>query len=884
MKRRILIPILLVPVAAVAVLAGAVFMIPEARIAAFASERAEAILGREVRIGRVGIDLFPRPAVVLDELAIAGADSADTPLATVRRVGLRPKLLPLLARRVVIDEISLERPRLLVTFNADGGSNLPTLATDTTGHSESGSDAAGGDIAFLIDRFEIIDGRLGYTDDRTGTAIRLDGINQRLRLSGQLSGGALTRIGLDGELNVDAIGALMPGKLAVPIRDLRLRVEHRAMLDLAGDSLALDYLAVRLQELALEGRGSVHDALAGEVRQVALRLAAGPVDMGALTRSLPKELFERMMPETGGLPDVGGTASIRVMADGALGGGVLPEVAGVVELDGVRVALDGRADVLNELGGTIDFSLQTISTEGLEGRLLGQPLYVAFTVQDPAAPVADVKLRAGLDLRRATDAGLLADSLGARGIVEADLAIQAPVLTPSTGTVDGVVRLSEVAARPPTLLVPAEVPSGRITFRGRRLDTERLQVHLGESDLTLDFAAEEWLPLALGHENPSTRITLDARSRKLDLNTILEQKDESVKYSELLFARLADRPIDGRPAGEVAAEAGFRMPPLPPVALQGRFRADALYMNDLEFQSLDVAFGGTGERIEVTDAKFQLMGGGIQVAGRVGLSAGNASEATGGEVAGFPAVVSYQLRDVGAAPFFDRLTPFRDHLSGSLLLAGTAQLVLDENLLPIRESVAAAGNIAIRDGQLTNWPVARALGEKLGLAAFDTLTLRDWAGEFQITGPRITLRESVFESKDLAVRAAGAFDFSGELDLAATLRLSPELASRIRSDLASRLTSLTADDDGRVPIGLRITGPATSPDIQLDFSRAAENAIAEARQAAENRARELAEDVVKQAASKLLPDDSIATRPDSARARLESELKSRLRRLIPIKN
>lgn len=885
MKRRTLILLLVLPLAVLAAVAGAALMIPTERVAALASAQAEAALGREVRIERVDLDLFPAPAVVLEGLAIAGAEPDAPALATVRRVALRPKLLPLLARRVVIDAITLERPRILVQFDENGASNLPEFgkAEEAVAEADAGAEeaAGGGSVAFLIDRFEIRDGRIGYSDDRTGTAIRLDGFDQRLRLAGELSGGELVRIRLEGEIDVDALGAILPEHLAVPIRDTRLRIEHQAMLDRNADSLALDHLAVQLQELALEGRGTVTGVTAEE-RNISLRLAAGPVDVGALVRSLPSALIESMAPEGTELPDVDGTASVRIMADGPLGSEQLPAVVGSLELDAFHLAYGGQGELIRDLTGRIDFTLDSLATEGLRGQLLGQPLDVAFAVRDLAAPVVDARLRAGIDLERASALGLVPDSLSARGTVGMDLVVHAPLLRLNTSTVDGTVDLAGVSAAPPTLKVPVEVRTGRVMFEGQRLESRELRLALGESDLSLELAADEWLPYAVGDTTRVPTVAVDARSSRMAIHEVLHEKEEEATYGELLFARLADRPINGRPAGEVAAEAGYRLPPLPPVALDGRYRAAVLTMDELEFQELDLTFGGTGERLELTDARFQLMGGGVQVDGRLGLSAGDAPD-SGEGFGGYPAVLNYQLRDVGAAAFFDKLTPFRDHLAGSMLLAGTVQMLLDENLLPVRESVMAAGNIAISDGRFANWPALRALGEKLGLAAFDTLTLRDWAGEFQITGPRVTLGESVLEAEEMTVRTTGAFDFSGELDLTATMRLAPEIASRIRGDFASRLSAVAGDADGQIPIGLRITGPATGPDVQLDLSAAADNALSRAREEAESRARELVSDAVQDAASKLLPGDSAATPPDSARKQLESELKNRLRRLIPIK-
>src|SRR5690606_31843247 len=204
--------------------------------AAIAARHAETALGREVRIDRVSIDLFPTPGVALEGVAIAGAEADGPPLATVRRAVLRFKLLPLFARRIVVDAVTLEAPRMLVVVDSRGAVNLPMFRGAQTHTATEDADApqpaaeAGG-VAFLVDRFEIRDGRFAYRDERTGTAVRVDGVDQRLHLAGELSGGTLARIRAEGELDIDALGAVLPQGLAVPIENVRLHVEHDAVLD-----------------------------------------------------------------------------------------------------------------------------------------------------------------------------------------------------------------------------------------------------------------------------------------------------------------------------------------------------------------------------------------------------------------------------------------------------------------------------------------------------------------------------------------------------------------------------------------------------------------------------------------------------------------------------
>src|SRR5690606_31687542 len=113
-RKKLLILGLSVPVLLLAVLGAVLFLIPTDRLAAMAEARAEALLRREVEIGGVSLRVFPRPAVALEALSVGSATEGAPPLATVRRVLLRPRILPLFSRQIVVDEVIIDSPRLLV--------------------------------------------------------------------------------------------------------------------------------------------------------------------------------------------------------------------------------------------------------------------------------------------------------------------------------------------------------------------------------------------------------------------------------------------------------------------------------------------------------------------------------------------------------------------------------------------------------------------------------------------------------------------------------------------------------------------------------------------------------------------------------------------------
>src|SRR5688500_2307630 len=130
MRKRILViaavlvalPILALTIAAVA--------LPSERVARMVAERAQAKLGREVTIGDVGLSVLPF-GVSLDALTVAGPTAGDDPVLSVERFLLRPKLLPLLRGRVLIDELHLTGPNIRIAIDTAGVSNLPELASDS---------------------------------------------------------------------------------------------------------------------------------------------------------------------------------------------------------------------------------------------------------------------------------------------------------------------------------------------------------------------------------------------------------------------------------------------------------------------------------------------------------------------------------------------------------------------------------------------------------------------------------------------------------------------------------------------------------------------------------------------------------------------------------
>lgn len=901
--------ILLIAAACLVLIAGglvlAATLIPEDRVADAVARRAEATLGHPVAIEGVGLSFFPLPGVRLTGLSVGRPDS--TALLRLDGAELGVRLLPLLRGRVVISRLELERPRIAVEID-DSTTNIPVIQTDTS------ADPSSRDIVFSVDGIRVTDGSIRYTNRVDSSSFRLDGWSQELSVVGAVEQGELASLTLVGMIAFDDVSMDLAGAV-LPMRDLRLEIGHDAALDLTADRLDLRELAVSFDGVIVDGSGQVEGVNSGRP-SVRLQLTADGLDAARLVAWVPDSMRARMTLPDGKELGILGTASLRASVDGTVAPDTLPAVVGALDLINGAVTL-GSETILEDVGGHVDFSLDSVVAR-FDGVALGETFNAGVAVRDPAAPLAVVTLSGRGDLDRLAGLGLVPDSIQLAGFVRVDLRAQVPVRDPAAGQARGSIDVSDVivaGTEPPFL-----VPIAATRFEGGQLRVNPFRIELGpdRSVVELDIAASGWIPALVDSTAALPDVTVAIRADTLDLDALLGPSDSG--YPPLLFARLRDRSIEGRRPEEIAAEMGLNVPAPPRVDARFEARIDQLVRNELRYSDMEVAARITPEAMAFERVRFGLMGGTVDVNGRL--------EPVRLDSAGTPVetrlVGRFGLTNVGAAPFFDILTPFRDHLAGTLDMAGTVGMTLDRYALPERSSVQADGTLAISNGRVANWAVLKGVADRLELAAFDTLAFQDWAGTFRITGPRVGLDRTALVGSALDAQANGWFDFGGQLDLAATAALTAELARRAGA-IGQQI--LAASPDGQIPVGLLIRGNVESPNVALDLSTARDAIAGRAREAVQGAARDAeealrgaAEQVADSAAARAgqagqelvdrvaeryeLPDslrglpadslrqvlgdsvygllpDSVKVRADSVQNAIQSALRERLRRMLP---
>lgn len=128
--KRLVLAVALVVAAGFAVLVAAVVLIPADRVREAVQAEIRAVTGLEpVLRGNVSVSLFPSGAVSFDDVVLGDNSTGQTALSA-DTLTARLRFFPLLTGRIEIADVALQRPRISVSFDAQGRSNWsPLIAT-----------------------------------------------------------------------------------------------------------------------------------------------------------------------------------------------------------------------------------------------------------------------------------------------------------------------------------------------------------------------------------------------------------------------------------------------------------------------------------------------------------------------------------------------------------------------------------------------------------------------------------------------------------------------------------------------------------------------------------------------------------------------------------
>lgn len=188
----------------------------------------EKATGRQAQIdGEFGISLFPTVKFTAGKFSLANAKGGKaSQMVTLEQLNVQVAVLPLISGNVVIDSFVLDKPVINLEVDAQGrpnweftpaaGAAAPTKTESAPAKAGDGSGGLG--LAGLqLGDVRLVDGRIAYSDAKTGVTQTVDAINMSVSLPSMTSpmaaNGSLVwnKEKIDLVLGVDNLNAFLAG-------------------------------------------------------------------------------------------------------------------------------------------------------------------------------------------------------------------------------------------------------------------------------------------------------------------------------------------------------------------------------------------------------------------------------------------------------------------------------------------------------------------------------------------------------------------------------------------------------------------------------------------------------------------------------------------------
>lgn len=162
----------------------------------------EKATGREARIdGDFGISLFPTVKFTAGKFSLANAKGGKADkMVSLEQLNVQVAVFPLISGNVVIDSFVLDKPVINLEVDAQGrpnwvftpaaGAAAPADKAAAPAKTESGSGGGSGGVGLAglqLGDVRLVDGRIAYSDAKTGTTQTVDAINMSVSLPSMTS-------------------------------------------------------------------------------------------------------------------------------------------------------------------------------------------------------------------------------------------------------------------------------------------------------------------------------------------------------------------------------------------------------------------------------------------------------------------------------------------------------------------------------------------------------------------------------------------------------------------------------------------------------------------------------------------------------------------------
>jgi uncharacterized protein involved in outer membrane biogenesis len=775
-------------VGAVVIFAGAILFYAATNLNSIIAERRQTILdkvstalGRQVHADDIKVSLGW--GILADVTGVQVADDPDIskkPFIEASNVYTRLQLMPLLARRIEVTEVVLDKPVIRIVQTRDGTFNVSTLGRkkvhteEESGGGEAGKGGGGANEespmaeagrapaalgSLLVQNFSINDGTLTFQTEGAAESSTVNAINLKVR-----------DFGFNAPFTADVTFAALSDKKNFDLSATIGPLINNGVID--------------IDAIPLSGKAGVGPILLTQLQTIPM-----------IAKAIPPKL------------SISGPVSFDATADGTVHS---IKFTATSDLSAPAIAF---GDTFNK---PADSPLK-ISAEGSRTDSVVAVTLANITLGDLEGKATNIKIGGGTTAAHVDtnnfDIASLAKMIPA--LSKYNLAGKTEIHTGVTlvqgkASADGTVALAGVGLSiPDQKAAPLSNISGNIKLAGTSADVGPLTFNLGAQQATLKSHIDQFQPLVMSYELNAATVRLAdlAPSRPPDevINQLFAKGAVSVGSmtgptvdSEITSpsGNLANVPYQNLRLSLALANKVARVTTLRLKAFAGdivatgttRLEASAPMEASISFTNLDIQQALDSQKSKAAGTVRGTLGGNIKVSGKTGT--------------------------------FDEMKPT---LRGNGNLTLTNGKLIGVNIggqaLKKVQNLPAIGNL-VPEAVIKNHPELFSNPDTdIQLASLT----------FVLEGPRITSHDIKVQTVDYNLLGDGWFDMDKNIDLAARIVLSPQFSKELVEQ--KKEVAFIANKDGQIDIPLQVVGQLPKPQVLPNVTELAQRAGTHAMQA-----------------------------------------------------
>ncbi len=785
------------------------------RLKAFLLPKIEEATHRTVTVSDISLTVFPSLAVEIDSLTISnlkGPGFSDRPFLSLDRLVLDVKLLPLLSGNLEIPTVLVGHPAVLLEVNEQGLVNY-SFGEDE-GLAKDSVSTSGRSGEFLLSNLEVRDGLVEYYDRQQNTAMRMEGIGQTTRIEANPSVGK-ARIRTE-----SAVGNFSYGSLTANlVSGLRLTVKGDLLYREKDDHLSIENGEGTVQDIAMSVKGSVEKVSTAPFMNIVVE--SDKAGIPELLSLMPKEY----MKKAEGLEGTG-TAKVQITMTGLVSDSTKPDVTGVISATNATIKYSSLPKPITNVNIVSDFTKtpkkQEFRVTKFSANMGDNPLSATMTVVNFDDPALTLFLNASLNLAEVKDYYPLEAGTELSGRLNAGVNVAGKVNDQRSMKASGSMEFRKVTMKSASSAKPLRDLNGTVTFNNQVIETKKLSMHLGKSDLALAFALKNYLSLmtdAKDAPRPTANLTLTSNHL----------------FTEDLMSSDESGSTKGKESSKSAEKQTL---PLPDVDMTVGATIGTLTMEKFELTNVRSSMQVANRVVTLQNFSCNTYGGTVATKGSLDLRSP--------EQPLFD--LNLDIKGIDAHAMLPQFTSFGNKLRGKLTMNTAMKGTLNDTLGLVPQSLSGLGQVQLQSGSLEGVKVNQSLASMLSLPNMELVSFKDWTNAFTISNGRMEVKDLKISALNADYTVNGGFGLDGSLDYALTVLLPAGTSAKVAMPgLAGQATDLFKDPSGRVKLDFSVTGTADSPKLSLNTSAAKKKVEDLAKQKLEAEKKRIEDDLKKKA-------------------------------------